>query len=741
VAVAPGNGLVRFGVFELDTKAAQLSRNGIRIRLPKQPLQVLCILIERPGEVVTRDELQKLLWSPDVFVDFDQGLNKSIQKLRESLGDSPESPRYIETIPRTGYRFIAPIGTIESSQTGTAQPAELTSVLTGARRETNSGSRRRFWLAFAAAAPVLIAILGLSLGFLIRWAIGRKGVPEGHAVSYPLIEQRVTSNPPEDPIKGAVVSPDGKYVAYGDPTGLYLRQMSTGETRPWSLPNGFVAWPNCWFPDSTHLLAMRIEGHSQELDGMKTSLYKLSLLGGDPQKLMDDASAGSVSPDGSRIAYLPSPNVANEIWMMDSNGANPRKVVSAGGLNKPGSIGSWIFNPVWAPNGKRLAYIERNVVAETEPVEPAVWLLMIDANGGSPTVVLDDPRIGESLWWAEDGRVLFAYRKKGNYGVYSISIDELTGKAAGPPQAITEAEGGIEQISATGDGKRILLWRANAPDEAFIAKFDARTHQFKEPRRLTLDENENYAAAWTADSKSVLMVSNRTGAFNILKQGIDEMTPQVLAEGGKFPRLSADGLHVLYLSASKTADASLPESLMSKPLVGGTPHEVLRGKRIINYQCAQAPSKVCIFSNLAGSDLIFHLFDLEDGAGREVVRIPNGGNWTLSPNGTKLAVFLDEHRIRFISLGTWVAHDVIVKGWRLVNGDWSANSASVFMPSATPKGVPVILEVDQSGKAHVVLQGSANTEFRAMIQSPDKKYGLLLEVTQVENNAWMVDNF
>jgi TolB-like protein/DNA-binding winged helix-turn-helix (wHTH) protein len=109
VAVARGNGTVRFGIFELDTKAAQLSRNGIRVRLPNQPLQVLCILLERAGEVVTRDDLQKLLWPSDVFVDFDQGLNKSIQKLREALGDSPESPRYIETIPRTGYRFIAPV--------------------------------------------------------------------------------------------------------------------------------------------------------------------------------------------------------------------------------------------------------------------------------------------------------------------------------------------------------------------------------------------------------------------------------------------------------------------------------------------------------------------------------------------------------------------------------------------------------------------------------------------------------
>jgi TolB-like protein/DNA-binding winged helix-turn-helix (wHTH) protein/Tfp pilus assembly protein PilF len=109
VAVAPENGRVWFGVFEFDTKAGQLSKNGIRVRLSQQPLQVLSLLVERPGEVVYRKDLHKTLWSSDVFVDFDHGLNKSIQKLRDALGDSPESPRYIETIPRTGYRFIAPV--------------------------------------------------------------------------------------------------------------------------------------------------------------------------------------------------------------------------------------------------------------------------------------------------------------------------------------------------------------------------------------------------------------------------------------------------------------------------------------------------------------------------------------------------------------------------------------------------------------------------------------------------------
>jgi DNA-binding winged helix-turn-helix (wHTH) protein len=109
VAVSPAEEVVRFGVFELDLKAGQLTRYGTKLRLPQQPFQLLAVLLEQPGKIFTRDELRSRLWSSDVFVDFDHGLNKSVQKLRDALGDSASSPRYIETIPRVGYRFIAPV--------------------------------------------------------------------------------------------------------------------------------------------------------------------------------------------------------------------------------------------------------------------------------------------------------------------------------------------------------------------------------------------------------------------------------------------------------------------------------------------------------------------------------------------------------------------------------------------------------------------------------------------------------
>jgi DNA-binding winged helix-turn-helix (wHTH) protein len=100
---------VRFSVFELDLEARELRKRGVKVRLPEQPFQVLELLLERNGQVVTRQELRERLWSTDTFVDFDLSLNSAVRKLREALGDSAEHPAFVETVPRRGYRFIAPL--------------------------------------------------------------------------------------------------------------------------------------------------------------------------------------------------------------------------------------------------------------------------------------------------------------------------------------------------------------------------------------------------------------------------------------------------------------------------------------------------------------------------------------------------------------------------------------------------------------------------------------------------------
>ena len=103
------SGTLRFDDFELDVRAGQLRRRGVRLRLRGQPLQVLEILLEHAGDVVTREELQSRIWAADTFVDFDHSLHNAIARIREVLGDSAENPRYIETLPRRGYRYIGPV--------------------------------------------------------------------------------------------------------------------------------------------------------------------------------------------------------------------------------------------------------------------------------------------------------------------------------------------------------------------------------------------------------------------------------------------------------------------------------------------------------------------------------------------------------------------------------------------------------------------------------------------------------
>src|SRR5215469_11743999 len=101
--------VVQFGIFELDRRARELRKHGSRIRLQPKSMHILCALLERPGEIVTRDELKARLWPDDTFVDFESGLNTAVNRLRLALGDSAENPRYVETEARSGYRFIAPV--------------------------------------------------------------------------------------------------------------------------------------------------------------------------------------------------------------------------------------------------------------------------------------------------------------------------------------------------------------------------------------------------------------------------------------------------------------------------------------------------------------------------------------------------------------------------------------------------------------------------------------------------------
>jgi len=161
----PVQGRLRFGIFEADLQTGELKKRGARVRIQEQPFQVLAVLLARPGELVTRDELQRTVWAADTFVDFDHGLNKAINKIREALGDSAESPRFVETVARRGYRFIADVAVVDLEA---ASPAAGT-VVAQPRASTQRIGHRTMIVAGAA--------LALASAIAVGWLFQSRGRP------------------------------------------------------------------------------------------------------------------------------------------------------------------------------------------------------------------------------------------------------------------------------------------------------------------------------------------------------------------------------------------------------------------------------------------------------------------------------------------------------------------------------------------------------------------------------------
>ena len=166
-----------FGVFELDRRSGELRKAGVRVKLAAQPFQLLVALLDRAGEVVTREELQRQVWPADTFVDFDRGLNKAVNRLREALGDTADSPRFIETVPKRGYRFIAPLQNGGAGSRSLPEPA----------RADARQPRRRRQIGIAAAA---LLVLGAAAAY--AWISARTRVP--HVPSRIVLAGRISAD-------------------------------------------------------------------------------------------------------------------------------------------------------------------------------------------------------------------------------------------------------------------------------------------------------------------------------------------------------------------------------------------------------------------------------------------------------------------------------------------------------------------------------------------------------------------
>ncbi len=199
--------IFRFGAFAVDVRTGELTSAGRRTPLREQPLQLLLALLERPGELITRDELTRRLWPADTFVDFDRGLNKAMNHLRDALSDSAEHPQFIETLPRKGYRFIAPV---------TQDPQDVEQAADGA---PPTPSRTRVWLAVAAG---VVAAIGIAIAADVRgprsWMASRRAAP--HITSLAVI-----------PLENLSDDPEQDYFADGMTDALITDLAKTGSLR------------------------------------------------------------------------------------------------------------------------------------------------------------------------------------------------------------------------------------------------------------------------------------------------------------------------------------------------------------------------------------------------------------------------------------------------------------------------------------------------------------------------------
>lgn len=709
----------RFGVFEVDLRSGELRRNGMKVRLQEQPLQVLTQLLERPGEVVTREDLRNRLWPADTFVDFDHSLNAAIRRLRDALGDSAENPTFVETVARRGYRFLAPV-TVLPSEANSPQGIEPAPV--------SAPKHRPRWV-FVVSGFFLI-LLGVSLGFHVA-----RHVP---VISYRV--SQLTANPIDDPVRAAAISRDGRYLAFSDDNGFYLRQIDTGETHPIALPEGQMATSINWFPDSVHLVV----AFSDASEG--SSLWELSTLGGGARKLIDDGRAPAISPDGRAIAFFAGKPIKERVWIARISGEQPREVA--------GEDGDLFGNISWSPDSRKIAYTTAKF---TYGYGAKGLINVVDVKDGSSerlrtlTNVVSLLDLEPPITWSPDGRLIYSLReprpRQLDSNLWAVRLNGQP-RQEGNPIRLTNDAGSVLGISSSGDSKRIAYVKGVPEPDVYVANLHP-AGVLDQPQRLTLDDRQDIPYDWTPDNKEVIFVSDRTGSFSIYRQAINQAVPELLISGSQYPqlpRLSPDGTQLLYNVYSTDADPKHEVALMRVPLAGGTPQQVAKSDWISNHQCSRAPASVCILSVVSKTDLKFFIFDPLGGLGSQVFQMPDQTpdlyNWSLSPDGTTLAIAKgkwgeEEPRIHLVSLKGGQERWLTVSGWPGISSlDWAADSKGLWATTSGEKE-NVLLYVDLQGNARAVWRPKGMKVGWA-IPSRDGKH-LALNIHSVSANVWMLE--
>lgn len=476
---------VRFDVFEVDLRAGELLKDGRRIRLQEQPGRVLFLLLQRAGEVVTREELRQDLWPADTFVDFDHGLNSAVARLREALRDSAEKPRFIETVAKRGYRFIAPIQPNVEAQPLPSSPDPR-------KKRPPFG---RFWI----AATICLALVSAAS----IWALYRPR-PDSQLAKIevvPLIGLRGYQATP-------AFSPDGTLVAFrqsdgGNNTGIYTA-VAGGEKSIQLTTNHGDCCPT-WSPDGREIAFTRYEGKS-------FSIFSIAALGGTERRLYrgpDHLGGGlSWSPAALQIAFTESnEDDPTRAWISTLALADSsiRPITSP----PPG----WIDrNPMYSPDGKRMAFIRSAVAGVSNDI------YVSSANGEHvKRLTFDNRPIAGSPAWTSDGQdIVFSSARGAQMGLWIVAADGCIPR----PVAGPVGEAAWPTIPYKSDNTLVYEQGVGKSDVWRLDLRDAK-HPQKAPFALVSEKGDKMRPEFSPDGKKVVFESDRLGFWDIWTCNID----------------------------------------------------------------------------------------------------------------------------------------------------------------------------------------------------------------------------
>ncbi len=507
----------RFGVFELDLSSGELRKSGVRVRLQEQPFQVLKALVERPGEVVSREELQQRLWPGETFVDFEDGLSTAVRKIRQALGDSAGAPRYLETLPKRGYRFIAPVsgdatdGSKPPSHPGSAGPP----------------GRRRI-LFFAVALALLAALI---------WKNGPDETPSRWVLSRATVDSELTFEP--------TLSADSKLLAYSSDRGaggdLNIWVQQVGESQPIQLTFSTADdYEPAFSPDGTEIAFTS--------DRDPKGIYVVSTFGGELRLLAKDGERARYSPDGKWVAFQP--GWRSPIHLVAPEGGQPQTLLL---LEYPEKIG--VNRPLWFPDSQSFLFslsIRDWVIARLDGTTTATRALQVIDRHQLRYPYRAGFRPVAETWLSEaDGdRIVFSGALNDSVNLWSIPISRRTGVIGEELEQITQGPGFHVHPWAPRDGT-IAFANLERTVDLWSLCIDPNTGVVcGELERMTNDVASEFDPTLSSDGRKMLFTSDRGGNIDVwirdMESGEDRRLTFTPEDEDTAAVLSPDGTQAVY---------------------------------------------------------------------------------------------------------------------------------------------------------------------------------------------------